>query len=306
MKVKKRLCVSFSMGESSGMLTNYCLEKLYDEYEIVVVVANTGEEREESLVFADKCDKYFGWNLVWVECITNPIFGEGVRAKVVTFETAARNGEPFEGVISKYGIPNQKFPHCSREMKEYTVKAYLRDCLGWTDYYVAIGIRHDEQHRIKWETAKKNQWIYPLVTHIIIDKPRVNIYWNTMPFRLTIKSYEGNCKACWKFSLRKQLTKVCECPKVFDFTKIMEFKYGDYVPEHRKKEVELPIRFFRGNRSVDDLFEEAKLPFIKAKDERLLVTIQTHLFDEPYEPTIFDEELDESDICGETCEAFQT
>lgn len=90
--MKKKLCLSFSLGETSAFMTEWCLNNFRDEYEMVVVCANTGEEDEKSLIFGHQCDLYFGWNMVWVECITNPDFGVGATAKVVDFETASRNG----------------------------------------------------------------------------------------------------------------------------------------------------------------------------------------------------------------------
>jgi hypothetical protein len=297
MQQKKKLILSFSMGETSALMTQWCLENLKDEYEMVAVVANTGDEHEESLIFADRCDKYWGWDLVWIEAVTNPKFGIGVKAKVVDFDRASRNGEPFEAMIAKHGIPNESQPHCSRELKQEAIKSYARVQLGWKNYYVAIGIRCDEEHRVDWKSAKKNRWIYPFITHVKADKPRINIIWNKLPFRLPIKSYQGNCKHCWKFSLRKQMTKAVEFPESFDFPKRMEGKYGDYVPAHKIGLINTPVRFYRGNRSVTDIFEEAKLPFDKAVDERTITNKQYFMWDQ---------ELDENFGCTESCEAFQT
>lgn len=295
---KKKLCLSFSMGETSGFMTEWCLQNLSNEYDMVVVCANTGEEDEKSLIFANQCDLHFGWNMVWVECITNPEFGIGATAKVVTFETASRNGEPFEGVIAKYGIPNPAFPHCSRELKEQTIRAYLRDQLEWhyDTYYTAIGIRIDEQGRLDWDKAFTKKLLYPLATHIRMDKPRINNYWDKMPFRLTIKSYQGNCKWCWKKEKRKLMTLAIENPEYFDFPKRMEIKYGDYVPEHRSQCPILPITFFRHNESVQDIFEDSKFPFKKATDQRTKMDVQAYLWGEI--------ELDENSGCSESCEAF--
>jgi len=63
---------------------------------MIVVVANTGLESEKTLEFVKKNSEYFGFECVWVEAITNPFWGKGVTAKVVTFETASRKGEPFD------------------------------------------------------------------------------------------------------------------------------------------------------------------------------------------------------------------
>jgi hypothetical protein len=291
---KKKLVLSFSMGETSAFMTEWCLQNLKDEYEMVVVCANTGEELEESLVFADKCDKYFGWDMVWVEALVNDNFGKGTRATVVNFENASRNGEPFESVIAKYGIPNKSYPHCSRDLKSAPIHSYIKNKLGWKVYFTAIGIRSDEPNRLNWDTAKKNNLIYPLATMVRMTKPKINVFWNNKPFRLKIKGYEGNCKVCWKKSKRKLMTIAKEAPERFDFFSKMESKYSQYKPEQRKDH-EGPIHFFRKNESVCDIFEDAEFPFTPAIDDRLLTTIQGDLWEE---------ELDGNFGCTESCEPF--
>jgi 3'-phosphoadenosine 5'-phosphosulfate sulfotransferase (PAPS reductase)/FAD synthetase len=94
-------------------------------YQIIFGFANTGKEREETLVFVDRCDREWGLNLVWVEALVNHDQRKSSGHKIVSFETAARNGEPFEEVIKKYGIPNKPFPHCTRELKRNALQSYL-------------------------------------------------------------------------------------------------------------------------------------------------------------------------------------
>src|SRR5574344_651912 len=155
----KQLLISFSGGATSAYMTKLLLEKLNpNEYEIKVVFANTGKEREETLEFVRDCDIRWGFNTVWVECITNPERGEGVVAKVVNFETASRNGEPFEESIRKHGISNVNQPLCTRELKIYTINAYMRQ-IGWKRYHRAIGIRLDEIDRVN-SNYKKERIIY--------------------------------------------------------------------------------------------------------------------------------------------------
>jgi 3'-phosphoadenosine 5'-phosphosulfate sulfotransferase (PAPS reductase)/FAD synthetase len=104
--MKKKLVISFSGGETSGFMAQWILKNKQDEYDIVCVFANTGQENEETLEFFEKCDKEFNLNLVWVEAVINPEKGKGVRHKIVNFDTASRNGEPFEDAIKKYGMVN--------------------------------------------------------------------------------------------------------------------------------------------------------------------------------------------------------
>lgn len=282
------------MGETSAFMTEWCLKNLSEEYDMVVCMANTGEENEKSLEFAKKCEDYFGWDIVWLECVTNPVHGEGVSHKIVNFESASRKGEPFEAMIAKHGIPNKKFPHCNRELKLCTIQSYLRS-IGWADYYTAVGVRIDEPGRLNWKSAAENKIIYPLATHIRKTKVDINIYWSLMPFRLELTGWEGNCKWCWKKSLRKLLTIAKNHPEHYDFPKRMEEKYGNYVPETRSQNFTLPIRFFRDNMSVDEIMEDSKFPFHEAPDENSRTERQI---------TLWDEYMDSNSGCVESCEAF--
>ena len=73
--MKKKLCVSFSGGETSGYMAQYLKKHKQDEYDMVFVFANTGSENEETLKFVDQCDKAFNLNVVWVEAVINPEHG---------------------------------------------------------------------------------------------------------------------------------------------------------------------------------------------------------------------------------------
>ncbi len=278
-------------------MAQWCKANLSDQYEIVCVFANTGKEREETLVFADQCDKYFDLNLVWIEAITNPQKGKGVRAKVVDFNTADRYGGPFEQFIKKHGIPNQAVPQCSRELKAYAISSYLRDQLGWTTYYTAIGIRADEPARLNWEYAKKKKIIYPLATMIHTVKAQINRFWLSMPFDLELKGYEGNCDFCWKKSQRKLMTIARENPNILNWWKEMEIKYEEFIPESRSHnpKIKPPIRFFRDHQSTDDILEESRFDFVLAKDD-------SHDIDG--QQLIWDDHLDSNLGCTESCEAF--
>jgi hypothetical protein len=294
--MKKKLLISFSGGETSGFMAQWLLNNKKDEYEMICVFANTGQENEETLEFVDKCDKAFNMNLIWVEAITNPESGKGVTHKIVNFETAARNGEPFEQAIAKMGIPNQPNPHCTRDLKLGPINSYLRS-IGWKKYWTAIGIRNDEIDRVNADRLKKRIY-YPLVQDIQMSKPKINFWWKNQSFRLNLKGYQGNCKWCWKKSTNKLLTICVENPEYFEFPKRMEEKYENFVPKTREhnQQLVLPVRFFRKNRSVSDLFELSKLPFEKSKDDATIYSWQTSILDEEY--------LDSSNGCEESCEVY--
>lgn len=271
---KKKLLVSVSGGETSLFMAIWLWLHKQDEYEMIFVFANTGQENEETLIFLKKCAEYFGINIIWIEADVKDGKGNGTRFKLTDFENASRNGEPFEAVIKKYGIPNTSFLHCTRELKMNPIKAYAKSVWGKEKYYLAIGIRIDEFDRMN-ANKDKLRIIYPLIAKEMkpMTKPMINFWWKQQPFRLELKGYQGNCITCYKKSDKKLFQIAKENPKAFDFFDRMEQKYGNGQ------------QIFRKNRTTKMLLEEAKNWNGTVKD------------DSENEPTLFD---------NESCEVFSS
>ena len=286
MSNRKYLICSFSGGRTSALMT--LIVRLFWEsrYEkTIYLFANTGEEDERTLEFADRFSRKFDIPLVWLEADTSPIPGIGTKHKVVTFETAARanavNG-PFEKVIAKYGIPNSARPLCSKELKRHPILSYAKS-LGWKrrEIDMAIGIRVDEIDRIS-ENADRDGIVYPLIRPKI-RKEHVKSFWRTYypDVDLDLPEHLGNCRFCWKKSFRKLYTICREQPDAFDFAKRMEEKYKFVGKEKLKGPDGLGMRFFRKNKWVSDLFDESKQDF--------------KVFTDPWH-------LDQANGCEESCE----
>lgn len=199
-------------------------------------------------------------------------------------------------MISRIGIPSQEAPFCSDQMKAEAIKSYLRS-IGWKNYYTAIGIRTDEIDRMSDKRVEK-RIIYPLVTMCATDKPGVNRFWRDQPFRLLLKGYQGNCRVCWKKSLRILITIAKEDPSAFDFVKRMQDKYENFVPEGRENKLTPPLRFFRGNLRAEDIIEMSKQPFKPAEDTHIKYRTWDQL-------EMFNFELDAPNGCSESCEVFK-
>ena len=298
--MKKKLIVSFSGGETSAFMSQWLWQHRTNDYEMLFVFANTGEEREETLEFVQHCSDYFGFAVNWIEC--EPGCKEKYRS--VDFKTASRHGEPFEKVIRKYGIPNIALPHCSRELKEVPITAFSKNRFG-KPYYTAIGIRSDEVDRIS-PFALKKKLIYPLISKVFLPgimKPDVNLYWSKMPFRLNLKGYEGNCKWCWKKSRRKLLRIAKDTPSAFDFPQRMEELYGNFIPDSRSakllqdgKSFPLPITFFRNHLSAKEILQMAQSANPIIRDESRAYTKQATIS--------FDDTDDIDAVGGNSCEVF--
>ncbi|CAL67410.1 hypothetical protein [Christiangramia forsetii] len=301
-KRKKNLLVSFSTGETSAKMAKWLKDNKSNEYNMLFAYANTSREREESLLFGNKCDKEFGLDLVWIEGVYSMTYGEGTTYKVVDYKTAKRNGEVFEEMIKAYGLPNVTYKHCTRELKTNPLKKLADDVFGTNNYEIAIGYRVDEVDRVNKDWKEKRHY-YPLITDNPLTKPHVNVFWKNMPFRLNLKGYEGNCKRCLKFTLRKQLTQIKEEREKGEIDKWcekMEDKYGDYVPPHReekRKPLEGKLTFFRNNLSHKDLVELSQQNFKTATDDSVIYDRQEMLFG-------FELDKNGDGGCSESCEPF--
>jgi hypothetical protein len=277
---KQRLFVSVSGGKSSLFMA-YKLSKEYsDQYELLFGFANTAQENEETLVFMDRCDREWSLGTVWLEAEVYFSERKATGHRVVTFETASRDGRPYEDIIKKYGIPNKTFPHCTRELKLNPIKSYLAT-VGWTKgtYKSAVGIRADESRRLRSD-AEAAGIVYPLAYWFPTTKEEVNDWWSEQAFNLQLEDYQGNCKWCWKKSTPKLVRIAQETPGVYEFPRRMEEQYGSAGhnpdPNYRRT-------FFRGAMSTNGLISLAAL-----------ASPRSFLTQDP----------DEDSGCSESCEAF--
>mgnify|MGYP000751675079 FL=1 len=71
MNTRENLLVSFSGGETSAYLAKWLIDNKSDDYNMVFVFANTGDEEEETLKFVDLCSSKWNMELVWVEDVVH-------------------------------------------------------------------------------------------------------------------------------------------------------------------------------------------------------------------------------------------
>lgn len=207
-------CISFSGGRTSAYMLYRILEahQMSLPEEAIVCFANTGKEDEATLRFVDRCSKEWGVEIHWVEYRdADPAFER------VTFETASRNGEPFEAIIRKRRyLPNPVTRFCTAELKVRTINKYLKS-LGWTDHNENmdwVGMRADEQRRAA-KIADKSR--IPLVI-AGVTKETVGEFWKSQPFDLELPNingvtYHGNCDLCFLKGGSQVLSLIAEKPE---------------------------------------------------------------------------------------------
>jgi hypothetical protein len=267
--MKKLLVCTFSGGRTSAFMGQFLNSyDKYKDYDKLFVFANTGKEKEETLEFINQCDKEWGLGVVWLEASVNKEKGKGTKHKIVDFNSASRNGEPFIDMVEKYGIPNPFMSICTRELKKRPMDSYIKT-LGYKDIITAIGIRYDERHR-KSIRAKEENLIYPLCDDIKVDSNFIRSWWDKQCFDLKLKDYEGNCDLCFKKSLRKRLTIIKENPSSAKWWLDVEEKYRD--EKHPRFDL-------RTNKTMKEIIELTKEPFKTIEDKHEMSKKQTSLFD---------------------------
>jgi len=224
-KITEPTVIAFSGGRTSAYLLWRVLQSnngLPDDAR--AVFANTGKEAEETLEFVRDCAKNWNVHIDWVEYTS-----EDPKFKIVDFNTASRNGEPFEEVIKHYGkLPNPAQRWCTGILKIRTIHKFIRS-LGWdhseTENSDFVGIRADEPRR----AAKQRIENTPLVADGVTKKD-IQEFWDKQDFNLklyTIKgeTIVGNCDLCFLKSPQKIMSIIKQEPQRADWWIKMESIY---------------------------------------------------------------------------------
>ena len=193
-EITEPTCISFSGGRTSAYMLYQVLQahggKLPDE--AVVCFANTGKEEDSTLQFVHDCETHWNVPIVWLEYQPDK-----PKFKVVNFETASRDGEPFAALIKKRNyLPNPVTRFCTTELKVFAIDRYMKS-IEKPDYVTLVGIRADEPRRVAKMKTNKDEKLTPLATDGVTEA-RVWEFWNKNPFDLSLPKVSGasNCDLC--------------------------------------------------------------------------------------------------------------
>ena len=211
-------CISFSGGRTSA----YMLYKVLEAHDMslpsdaIVCFANTGKEDEATLKFVH--DIEIKWNVAihWIEYRNNE-----VGFAKVDYETASRDGEPFEELIHKVQfLPNSAMRICTTHLKIRPFRKYL-DSIGINRPNQFVGIRADEMRRVVKIRANPEaegmERSLPLATDGVTVKD-VNDFWDKQEFNLELttfngKTLAGNCDLCYLKPAAQILSLIQEKPE---------------------------------------------------------------------------------------------
>lgn len=216
-KIIEPTCISFSGGRTSAYMLYKVLECGGGELpsDAIVCFANTGKEDEATLKFVHACETNWNVKIHWLEYKAHEVPKQ--RFKVVDFETASRNGEPFFDSINQNGkpyLPNPVARICTINMKIRVIDHFLKS-LGWehNENMDWVGIRADEQRR----AAKIDRSRTPLVT-AGVTKEIVGKFWKEHSFDLELPNnngvtMHGNCDLCFLKPTHQIMSLIAEKPE---------------------------------------------------------------------------------------------
>lgn len=260
---KENVLVSFSGGRTSAYMAKWMWDNCQPYFNMVFVFANTGLEHFNTLSFVARCEHEFGFKIHLIEADVNP--QRGIGTGFVEYDSILDLSEPdkystearvipFEQMIQKYGLPNQSFKHCTRELKTVPIKKFGQSYFRTNDFYQAIGIRADECDRMS-VYADEKKLIYPLI-RLKVTQKEVMAFWKAQKFDLELDGYAGNCTMCWKKDIRKLALVWKEHYQYAKYFEVLEQKYANHyvhkpiLDEHGNK---VPIRMYRGNKTISDI-----------------------------------------------------
>tara|TARA_R110002153_G_scaffold79743_2_gene203360 strand:- start:1242 stop:2177 length:936 start_codon:yes stop_codon:yes gene_type:complete len=255
--------ISFSGGRSSAfMLWNILKAYKYNlPDDIYVIFANTGKENEETLKFIKDVEDNWDVNIHWIEFDVNlnkPLSKkrtDDMFWKEVNFDTASRDGEPFEKLIDyhkarrlqfsdmMYNQDNLKFVNEGQGFLPNPTARFCTDLLkiqgvrnfmikkNVKSYTHVLGLRYDEPRRvasIKKKGTRKVEISTPMndAKH---TKEDIFKFWNDYWFDLDLPNINGetphgNCDLCFLKGRKKTESLIREKPEKADWWIRMEEK----------------------------------------------------------------------------------
>ena len=196
-----------------------------------ITFANTGKEMPQTLDFVRDCGKNWGVDIAWLERFSRKSREDEknkftFKTKIVNYESASRNGEPFAQLIKTMEYaPNPVARYCTKLLKIDAISDYIVNECGFEKPYTAlIGIRGDEQRRaVKMNgTIEGGQERYlPLWLDGVTAKD-VGGFWSNNDFDLNLPNNNGvtdwgNCDLCFLKGTSKKQSIIRERPELADW-----------------------------------------------------------------------------------------
>jgi len=226
-------CISFSGGRTSAFMLHKVLEAHDGDLPefAKITFANTGKEMPQTLDFVRDVGKKWEVDIVWLERFARPAREDEknkyvYETKVVDYDSASRNGEPFAALIkARRYAPNPVARFCTADLKIRAIRDYLVDQCGFeTPYLSFIGIRGDEVRRavkMNGKIESGQERYLPLYLEGVTAKD-VGKFWDQNDFDLDLPNNNGvtdwgNCDLCFLKGHKKKQSIINTRPELADW-----------------------------------------------------------------------------------------
>lgn len=250
-KINGPTCISFSGGRTSAYMLWRVLQSNGGlPSDAVVCFANTGKEDEATLRFVRECSERWGVPITWVEYRDSE-----TMFAVVDFETASRDGEPFDALTSqKSYLPNPVARFCS----EFLKGRCITKATGMESDETMVGVRADEPHRIAKLRARG--LMLPLID-AGVTKADVRAFWKAQPFDLNLEEHGGvtdlgNCDLCFLKGAAQIQSLIQHRPERAVWWAAQEQKIGATFRSDRPSYAQM-LKFAKEQKDMFDTQEEA-------------------------------------------------
>jgi len=196
--------LNISGGLTSAFLARQVLNAHSGELpdDVRCAFANTGKEMPQTLDFVRDIGERWGVDIAWLEYRDADKPAE--RWHQVTYETASREGEPFDILIKrKNALPNPAMRMCTEYLKIFTLTSFAAS-LGWSHFTNVLGVRADESSR--WAGLREGggeNWDNAAPLRAAgVTRGHIAEFWKHQNFKLELPSHNGitplgNCDNCY-------------------------------------------------------------------------------------------------------------
>lgn len=276
--MKKTKVVSFSGGRTSAYLVHLMEQKRKDGEDVHYVFMDTGAEHPKTYEFVRNIINVWSVPVTCLRLKINPELGNGNSFTVVSADEIVCDLKPWKDMLSKYGVPYTGGMFCTDRMKLGPFKKYCDEKFGRGNYETWLGIRADEQRRLK-----RKDGISYLADISDFEKQDVLNWWSEQDFDLNIDEWLGNCVFCPKKSDLKLAAAAIDEPE------LMQQFIGVISSDN--------VRLDENTGSINDMYR---------RHRRLESVIA--MFDgvtgEEIKSRIRGRKMTDTGSCSESCEAF--
>ncbi|HAU5442652.1 TPA: phosphoadenosine phosphosulfate reductase family protein [Cronobacter sakazakii] len=201
--------VSFSGGRTSAYLVHLMEQRRAAGEDVHYVFMDTGAEHPKTYEFVRNVVRHWGIDLHCLRVIPDPEMGKPSTYEELSVDEIGPDLIPWKRMLNKYGHPYVGGAFCTDRMKSVPFTKYCQERFGEGKYHTWLGIRIDEQSRLK--EAKGFSYLADISD---FEKQDVIDWWAEQSFDLGIQEHLGNCVFCIKKSMQKVALAVMDEPQL--------------------------------------------------------------------------------------------